>query len=306
MARNDTLAALGAATTGAVRPARPLPSHPVTAAPPPVADVDLVVACFERTYRRVLAPGYFAAIAADNRRPTALRTALVNNVEDRADAERRAQALIAAGEIDRVVFVADHLDAALQQTGLTRADLGAVPYFTDWALVAVTLDGPDFVLLWDADVRLREPADWLTPTLELMTRDPRILIANPNWEYPNLDLFTFERVGDHRLGHGCSDQVLLGRRSELGRPIYGDRSLARLRYPVAHLADIFEARIDSHLRVSGRLRATYAPAVYLHGEEMGTSYPTQSLRLRLRAERNRMVIRALRVLPWRPRRLRQL
>jgi hypothetical protein len=269
-------------------------------------EVDLVVVCFERTYRRVLAPGFFAAIAQDNRRGTAVRTALVNNVEDRADAEALAEALIAAGEIDRVVFVADRLRGALAQTGLTLEDLGAVPYFTDWALVAVTLDGPDFVLLWDADVRLREPCDWLTPSLALMGRDPRVLIANPNWEYPNLDAFTFEVDGDHHLGHGCSDQVLLGRRSELGRPIYGARSLARLRYPVAHLGHIFEARIDAHLRVSGRLRATYAPAVYLHGEEMGGSYPSQSLRLRLAAERNRMLIRLLRRLPWRPRRLHQL
>lgn len=269
-------------------------------------DVDLLVPCFERTYRQVLAPGFLPGIAEQNRQTFALRTVQVNNVVDRADAQARADALIAAGELDRVVFVEDHLDAALRRTGLTRSDLGAVPHWTDWGLTAVTLDGPDLVLIWDADVHLVAPCDWITPCLQVMAEDPRVLLANPRWEYPNLDAFTFEVRGDVHLGHGCSDQVLLGRRSELGRPIYADRSLATLRYPLAHLGYVFEARLDAHLRKAGRLRATYAPATYIHGEEMGASYPRQSLAVRLRAERNRMIIRGLRALPWRPRSLRQL
>jgi hypothetical protein len=272
----------------------------------PDVPVDLVVNCFERTYREVLAPGHIDAIQRDNGVQFAMRTVLINNVAVRRDAESLAQARRADGEIDRWIFVQDQLDDALNRTQLSRRDLGPVPYFTDWALVGVTADGPDYVLLWDADVRLREPANWVTPAIELMQRDPRILISNPNWEFPNIDAFTFETDGNFRLGHGASDQVMLGRRSELGRPIYGDRTLALRRYPVSHLADIFEARIDSHLRRSGRLRASYAPVVYLHGTEMGTSYPQQPLLAKMRQERDRMIIRVLKWLPWRPRHLRQL
>lgn len=269
-------------------------------------DVDLVVNCFERTYRAVLGGESLSEIAAENRFAFASRTALINNVEDRADAERLAQAAVARGAIDRFVFVADRLDEALSRTGIAPADLGPVPYFTDWALVAVTLEGPDWMLHWDADARLEQPADWITPAIELMERDPRILVANPNWEFPNLHEFTFETVGDFALGHGFSDQVFLGRRSELGRPIYASRSLSLLRYPVAHLAHIFEARVDAHLRAAGRLRATHRGARYIHGVEMGTSWPAQSLRERALAARNRAVIKGLRRMPWRPRRLRQL
>lgn len=268
--------------------------------------VDLVVNCFERTYREVLAPGRVSAIEADNRVRFERRTVLVNNVDSRQDAADMAESRVRAGEIDRWAFVEDVLGTALIRTGLSRSDLGPVPYFTDWALVAVTVEGPDYVLLWDADVRLREPSDWITPSLELMNRDPRVLIANPNWEHPNIGTFTFEVDGNFHLGHGASDQVMLGRRSELGRPIYGDRTLALRRYPVSHLADIFEARIDSHLRRRGRLRASYRPVVYVHGSEMGTSYPPRSLGARFQQERDRMIIRALKVLPWRPRHLRQL
>ena len=64
--------------------------------PPPV---DLVVNCWERSYREVLAPGFFAGIAEQNRFPFAGRVALVNNVDDVADARRRAQRLVDAGEL---------------------------------------------------------------------------------------------------------------------------------------------------------------------------------------------------------------
>jgi hypothetical protein len=268
--------------------------------------VDLVVNCFERTYRRVLAPGFFAGVEADNARRFDRRTAVINNVDDRPGAEGRARCLVEAGELDAFFFVADHLDEALTRAGLTRADLEPIPYFSDFALVAVTLPGPDLVLVWDADTYLREPADWVTPAIELMRRDPRVLVANPNWEVPNLRQFTFAHDGPFALGHGFSDQVFLVRRSELGRPIYNQRCVARWRYPLAHLGHIFEARLDAHLRHAGRLRATYRDAVYVHGEPMGGSYPPMTLRERLRGARNRAVVAVLRALPWRPRHLRQL
>ena len=260
-------------------------------------DVDLVVNCYERTYRDVLTAERFATAQADNVAPVARRTALVNNVLDRGDAQALADALIAADGLDAVFFVEDHLDEALARTGLTRAELGPIAYFTDWALVAVCLPGPDWILHWDAEVRLRAPLDWISPALELMERDRRVLVANPNWPDPTLDSHTLEEDGPFALGHGFSDQVFLARRSELARPIYHDRTLARLRYPVAHLGDIFEARVDSHLRRSGRLRATHREATYEHPVEMGVSYPRRSLRETARYARNRAISRGLAATP---------
>lgn len=270
--------------------------------------VDLVVNCFERTYRTVLGPGYFAARQADHVRPFARRTALVNNVEDRAGAQRLADERIAAGELDAVFFVADHLDAALARTGLTRADLEPVPYFLDFALVAACLPGPDLMVVNDADVRMEVPFDWVTPSLELMARDPRVMIANPNWEDATLEAFTVERNGPFALGPGFSDQLYLGRRSELGGPIYAQRCLATLRYPLSHVARIYEARIDAHLRHHGRLRATHTGARYLHPVAMGTSWPAQSPSQRTRGLAHRVAFAALVRTPprLRARHLRQL
>jgi hypothetical protein len=262
-------------------------------------EVDLVVNCFERSYRKVLAPGFFAQIEGDNARAFASRTVVINNVEDREDASALAAARVGAGEIDRYVFVADRLDTAL-------AELQPIPYFTDFAIVAATLDGPDWMVMWDADVRLRTPFDWVTPAIELMERDPRIMVANPNWPVDNLDEFTAEVDGDFAIGQGFTDQAFLARRSELGRPIYRQRCVALRRYPLSYVGAIFEARVDAHMRHAGRLRATHRSAVYEHEVEMGTSWPSLSLRERVLQARDHLIIRLLKALPWRPAHLRQL
>jgi hypothetical protein len=272
----------------------------------PAPDVDLVVNCFERSYRKVLAPGFFPRIEGDNARTFASRTVVINNVEDRDDATALADARVAAGEIDRYVFVADRLEIALERCGLTLAELQPIPYFTDFAIVAATLDGPDWMLMWDADLRLRAPADWVTPAIELMDRDRRIMAANPNWPVDNLDEFTMERDGDFAIGQGFTDQAFLARRGELGRPIYRQRCVALRRYPLSYVGAIFEARVDAHMRHHGRLRATHRPTVYEHEVEMGTSWPSLTLRERALQARDVLVIALLRRLPWRPSHLRQL
>jgi hypothetical protein len=274
-----------------------------------VAPVDLVVNSYERTYRDVLAEGTFGRICADNPYPFARRVALVNNVADRGDAQARAERLIAAGELDAVEFVADHLERGFAATGLSPGDLGEIPYFTDWALAAVVLPGSDWMVHWDAELRLREPCDWIGPSIELMERDRRVIAANPAWgDDADLARHTGEQAGPFALGHGFSDQVFLARRSQLAQPIYRDRTLARLRYPVAHLGDIFEARLDSHIRRRDLLRATYRPATYVHEIAIGAAYPRRSLRETLLYARNRAVAVTLPKIPraLRPRTLRLL
>jgi hypothetical protein len=268
--------------------------------------VDLVVTVYDRTMRDVLAPGSLSAIADGSAFAFARRTVLVNNVASREEVETLARERIAAGELDHVAFVADGLDAALAATGLTRDELGSVPYFTDWAIVAATMPGPEWVLHWDAEVRMITPVDWITPALELMGRDARVMIANPYWNVPTLEQTTWERDGEFALGHGFSDQVWLARRAELSRPIYHQRSLARLRYPMAHVAHIFEARVDAHLRHHGRLRATHVRATYRHPPNMGVSYPPRTRMQTLRYVRNRAVTSGLLRLPVRPRSLRYM
>jgi hypothetical protein len=268
----------------------------------------LVVNCFERTYRQVLTEGFFPSIEADNLVRFASRTVVINNVDDRAEAARLADARVASGEIDRWAFVADHIEEAMGQLQVDPASLGVAPWFTDWVFVAVCLPGPEYVLLWDADVRLSTPHDWLSPATALLSRDPRVLVANPMAanETHLLKQWSFDRSGEFTLSYGCSDQVMLGRRRELAAPIYGERTLSRLRFPLAHVTYIFEARIDSYMRRHDRARATYPRVTYEHRQEDRVSYPRVSPGERVQLFLDQALIWTLKKVPWVPRHLRHL
>lgn len=261
--------------------------------------VDLVVNVFERTYAKVLTPGFFPGIEAQNQRRLTQKVALINNVDDTGRAENLAKRLVQTGELDAYYFVADHLDRALRVVGLTRRDLGRVAHWTDCAFVAATLPGGStYLLYWDADVQLSTPANWVDPSIDLMERDSRIMVANPNWRQPTLEKETLWTEGGFAFGYGVSDQLFLVRRDELGRPIYKCRCLASLRYPLAHVASVFEERLDAYMRTHRRLRATYTQAVYFHPLDEGAGYPAISRLEKLRFRRNRLIVRLLKRSPF--------
>jgi hypothetical protein len=275
-------------------------------------DVDLVVNVFERTYRRALEPGTIRGIREANRRGLARSVVLVNNVADRSDAAARAQRLLDSGEIDELHFVADRLDGALAAAGLRRSDLTPMLHYSDAPLVAATLPGSPWLLYWDPEARLVEPVDWITPALELMEADGRVMIANPSWEAPDADGrrpgVEREAIESHdgfAIGHGFSDQLFLVRRAGLAAPVYRQRCIGSIVYPAAHKAAVFEARVSAYMRHHGRLRATSLAATYRIDTSAGSSsYPPEGALETVRYVRNSLTLVALRASPWRPRCLR--
>lgn len=237
-------------------------------------DVDLVLNCFERTYRKLLAPGYIRNIVEQNRFPFRHVTVLLNNIADPAAAEALVQELLRTGEITQWFSVADHLDTALQRTGLTRRRLGKLPFYSDWALVALTVPGSDWIVHWDADVQLQNPVDWITPSLELMFRKNSVATANPCWKNGDVSREERGRDGNFVISYGFTDQVFLLRRSEFARPIYHHWVPISMRYPVSHVGPYFEQWVDAYMRVNRRERATYIPACFTHATVEGSSYPT--------------------------------
>lgn len=229
-------------------------------------DVDLVVNCYERTYRDVLSPGFFGHLVADNQREFAGRVVVINNVDDPQDARKRAEALLADGEITEFVFVADRIDAALRVAGLPRRALGGRPYFLDFALVMATVGSSPYLLGWDAEVRLTEPADWVTPAVDLLESRPDVFSVAPRWparEHDTLDEETVARQGPWHLGWAFSDQVWLVRREEVASPIYRRFAPASLARNHDH-PFTFEARVESYQRAARRYRATHGSVRYHH------------------------------------------
>ncbi len=256
--------------------------------------VDLVINCFERTYRDVLSPGFFPEIERQNGRRFARRIVLINNVDDRDRAGNLALELKSKGEIDSFYWVDEHLDAALERVRMRRQELGRLPHHTDCALVMQALPGSPWVLYWDAEVRMVRPGNWVDAAVELMESDSRILGANPSWSAAVPERETVETTGEFVLGYGFSDQVFLARRDELARSRYGLRCLASLRYPTAHIAPIFEERLDAYMRTHRRLRATHLRWRYTHPEPVGVRYPPRTVTEWVRRLRNRFVVAVLR------------
>ena len=257
------------------------------------AEIDLVINTFERTYRNVLAPGTFRRVEEQNLRRFRRRVALINNVGDLDDARRRAASLRDSGEIDEYHVVEDRLDKALAATGLTRRDLGRIPHYSDCALVAVTLPGAPWLLYWDAEVELDRPYDWISPSVDLMEADERVVGASPTGSTGEARWSTLEVVGDFALSFGLSDQLFLARRKDLGRPIYGCSALASLRFPLAHVAPVFEQRLDAYMRSVNRYRASHLCAIYHHPKNQGFQHPRATAPEKLRRVRNHLIFRIL-------------
>jgi len=270
--------------------------------------VDLIINVFERTYRRALEPDALAGVREANRFPFARRVALINNVADPSDASRCAQHALDAGEIDEFHFVADHLDRALGIAGLRRDELEPLLHYSDGPLVAATLLGSPWLLYWDPEARLATPEDWITPALDLMRHDGRVIVANPSWELADrngrrtgVERETIETHAGFAIGHGFSDQVFLAARSDLAAPIYGQRCIASITYPGAHKARVFEARVNAYMRHHARLRATSLTAAYVTNSPAGgSSYPPSGPVETARYLVNALTVRALAISPWRP------
>jgi hypothetical protein len=238
-----------------------------------MTEVDLILNVYEATYRAAFAAGYVQGIVAENRFAFRRVVMIINNVANRGAVRALAEEMVAAGTIDLYVFVDEQIEQALRGAGLTKGDLGSIPQYSDWALVAMFVPGAaPWICHWDVETHLREPMDWISPSIRLMEEDERIAVANPNWEKASLDAETLFRKEGFAIGYGFSDQIFLCRRAEFARPIYRDFAPISLRYPFSHLSPIFEQRVDSYMRTHGRLRATYVGAQYVHPNE-GTRYP---------------------------------
>jgi hypothetical protein len=232
------------------------------------ATVALAVNCYERTYREVLSSGFFDRIADDNNFAFDARIALINNVVDRDDATRRAGRLLSDGEVDEVAHVDEVLPRAMAVTGLSARAFRQHPHFLDYGIAMAVVGDSQYVVGWDAEVRLENRCDWITPSLHLLERRPEVFSAAPNWprrDGNRLFVEAFERDGPHWLHWSFSDQVFLVRRRELAGPIY--RRFAPSAY--ARHAEhpwSFESRLEAYQRASRRPRAWFADVHYTHND----------------------------------------
>ncbi|WP_314506968.1 hypothetical protein [uncultured Microbacterium sp.] len=229
----------------------------------PIVPVGLIVNVYERTYRDVLRPGFFAGISDQNRVRFAETFALINNVADLVDATARADALVSSGELTGFRIVAADVDRALRVAHLPRRVLRDRGYFLDYGLVMSVTGSSQFVLGWDAETQLAEDFDWVSPAVNLLNSEPRVFSAAPRWplDRDTLDEESFARRGSWSLNYGFSDQVFLVRRADIAGPIYRSFAPAAWARHASH-PNTFEARLEAHQRAAQTPRATHLRASY--------------------------------------------
>lgn len=239
------------------------------------ARVRLVVNCFERDYRHVLAPGFMRAKAKQFQFPFERVVVTLNNVTDTTAAVALAQEATRRGEIDEYIEVAAALPRALEKCGLALRDLGLVRHYMDFALVAVSFAAPHYLLYCCAEVDLVTPFNWVSDAVEKLEADPRFFVANPSWasDPQGAKREAMRRDGDHWVGIGFSDQCFLADAGRLAAPIYHYKHEAGERYPMSDLGDIFEKRVDAYMRHHGLLRISDARVFYNHAGIEGQGYP---------------------------------
>ena len=230
-----------------------------------MSSVGVVVNCYERTYRKVLQPGFFRQVVDQNQFAFDEVVALINNVADRDDAQQRARALVEAGDITSFTFVSDHLAAALESSGLTRRALRRRPYLLDYGITMPHAVSTDWLLGWDAEAHLLTPTNWIAPSMGLLLDDPRLFHASLSWpalpHEPGALGEAVELRGPFSLNYGFSDQLFLLRRHELLRPIYRSFAPAAMVRHAPH-PYTFEYRVEAHQRAKGRRRASLTTVHY--------------------------------------------
>ena len=141
-----------------------------------------------------------------------------------------------------------------------------------------------------------EPHDWITPSIQRLAEQPDALIANPLWSPDRFPLAKIraenaDEDANFFTGYGFSDQLFLARTADLQKPIYNHTHPLSLRYPLSHIAPIFEQRVDGYMRRAKKRRLTYKHAGYSHPKMLeGASYPCMQVKERVRWHANRAVV----------------
>jgi len=237
--------------------------------------VDFETKCYENDWAFVLRPGFLEIAVKRCRYAFTKRRLIVNNVSDRNAVAQAGRNAIARGAIDECVFAEDHADPALRAVGLTRDGLANGYVFSISELVGAHLSKSDYLVHFSSDsVMYKGQPDWISPAIALMKDRPEILVTNPTWnrQFSAAVAESSSTFGEFWLGYGFSDQCYLIRAAEFRRPIYDFRHPASERYP-AYGGPSFEKRVDSYMRVHGKLRATHQLASYRH-----KNFPKSGLR----------------------------
>lgn len=233
--------------------------------------VDIVFNCYERTYSHVLTEQFIIKTVNDNHFEFNNVFVVINNVENHLEVENIAQNLKNRKIIDDFFFVKDYIDEVLSIVKLKMKYLGRIHYYTDWALIISHIAKSDYVLHWDANLKLIKSGDWITPSLKEFEKNPQIFTAALYTDiHDEAEELTYEKNNQFFIDFFFSDQLFLVKRKTLLKPIYKYRHICQFIYPQVHIAPTFESMLGGFMFRNNRIRILYKKCTYVH--EFGGLY----------------------------------
>ena len=100
--------------------------------------------------------------------------------------------------------------------------------------------------------------------IEIMERNPDIIVANPTWNYKwnEAKAESQSELDDFYVGYGFSDQCYLINTEVFKQKIYNYHHLDSERYP-EYGGELFEKRVDSYMRCHNKYRITHKSISYV-------------------------------------------
>lgn len=238
------------------------------------AAVTLSTKCWEGDYRRLLDAAALDELFAGFG-PAARRQVVLNRIDDRAEAQRRAEALVAAGRLDAYAWAEERWPAVADRLQVPTTWFGAAWPYAVPELVELDLATTAVVAHIAGDVRIEPGPDWLPRAVAELAHAAAVAPVSPS----RVELVRPEARGGATGwvdNADFSDQLFVVRRDDLLRPqVVTATHPATGRYPKPGGALTFEARVGAWLRATGGRRRIDVTRGYLHpvgGGAEGGSY----------------------------------
>lgn len=240
----------------------------------PNVDVTISTKCWEGDYRTVLDAVALGEMFAPFG-TVARRQVVLNRVEQRADADERAQTLVDNGHLDAFCWAEDRWPDLARRLQIPETWFGSGWPYAVPELAELDLATTPVLAHLAGDVRLEDGPDWLPSALAALDDAAAVSPVSPS----RIELVRPEArnaAGGWVDNYDFSDQCFVARTADLLRPeVMRATHPANGRYPKPGAALTFEARVGSWLRATGRRRLIDVRRGYLHpvGGTEGDSYP---------------------------------
>ena len=255
--------------------------------------ITIATNCYELDYRMVLHPEYGNLLFHPSNKLFTNRLLMINDVEDRNNAERMAEMANSKGIISQYYFCCDVADLIMKRYECSRESfiqkyslIRSLKYairnqrhfkrsfdgynYTIPVMSAIHLCNTKWLIYCEEDVLFEDETseEWIVKSIDMMKNDDRFFVANPLWngELQEAISESEKEEKDFLISSGFSCQCFLINAERIKNTIniYSESNKqSDILYPI-YAGNCFEKRINSYMRNHGFKRITYKNCNYSH------------------------------------------